>query len=129
MVTRLRMFSLESEEKEESHHETEKSHGLRQSESQNGVGEELLLKGGVAGIADDEGTEDASDTGTGSGDSDGGSSSTNELGSRVNVPGNSRSLDGTDWGSSNQRLLLGGRLSNKSTAHRSQVHLGAGSQL
>lgn len=80
---------LESEEKEESHHETEKSHGLRQGKSKNGIGEKLLLEGWVAGIADDEGTEDASNTGTGSSDSNGSSSSTNEFGSRVNVPGNS----------------------------------------
>lgn len=58
------LFYLESEEKEESHHETEKSHSLGQGETQNGVGEELLLQGWVAGITDDERSEDASNTGT-----------------------------------------------------------------
>lgn len=58
------LFYLESEEKEESHHETEKSHSLGQGETQNGVGEELLLQGWVAGITYDERSEDASNTGT-----------------------------------------------------------------
>lgn len=84
----LIFFHLESEEKEESHHETEKSHGLGQSETQNGIREQLLLEGRVAGIADDQRSEDASNTGTRSSYSDCGSSSTNELGSRVNVSGN-----------------------------------------
>ena len=90
MTFLLRLFEhLESEEEEESHHETEKTHGLRQGESQNGIGEKLLLEGRVTGITDDQRAEDAADTSSGSGDSDGGSASTNEFGSRVNVPGNS----------------------------------------
>lgn len=85
----LVFYHLECEEKEESHHETEESHGLGQGETQNGVREELLLQGWVAGIADDERAEDAADSGTRSSDSDGGSSSTDELGGRVNVSGHS----------------------------------------
>jgi len=78
-------INLEGEEKEESHHKTEESHGLGQSESQDSVGEQLLLQAGVPGISDDEGTEDGSDTGSRSGNSDGGGSGSDELGGGVNV--------------------------------------------
>merc|ERR1719193_2276944 len=67
---------LEGEEQQESHHKTEQSHGL---------GEELLLEGGVPGVADDQGAEHGANSGSGPGDSDGGSAGSNELGSRVNV--------------------------------------------
>ena len=76
---------LESEQEQKGHHQTEESHSLRQSKSQNGIGKELLLEGRVAGVSNDEGTKDRADTSSGSGDSNGGSSGTNELGSGVNV--------------------------------------------
>ena len=38
---------LEGEQEEEGHHQAEKSHGLRQSKSQDSVGEKLLLQRGV----------------------------------------------------------------------------------
>ena len=48
--------------------------------------EKLGLEGGVAGVSDDEGAEHSSDSSARSGDSDGSSSGTNELGGGVNVP-------------------------------------------
>lgn len=38
---------LHGEQDEERHHQTKETHGLRQSKSQDGVREELLLQGGV----------------------------------------------------------------------------------
>lgn len=38
---------LHGKQDEERHHQTEQTHSLRQSKSQDGIGEELLLQGGV----------------------------------------------------------------------------------
>lgn len=50
----LTSLSLEGKQQQESHHETEQTHSLRQGKSQNGIGEELLLKGWVTGITNDQ---------------------------------------------------------------------------
>lgn len=55
---------LESEEQQEGHHQTEQTHGLRQGESQDGVGEQLLLQRWVSCVTNDQRTEYCSDTGT-----------------------------------------------------------------
>merc|ERR1711892_1590941 len=64
---------LEGEKEEESHHETEKSHGFRQSKSKNSVREQLLLEGRIPGVSDDQRSEHRSN------------SSSNELSGRVNI--------------------------------------------
>lgn len=52
----------EGEEQQEGHHETEEAHGLRQGKSQDGIGEKLLLQRWVAGVANDQTAEHASNT-------------------------------------------------------------------
>lgn len=44
---------LEGKENHEAHGQAEKSHSLREGESQDGVREELLLERRVASVADD----------------------------------------------------------------------------
>ena len=61
--------------------------------TQNGIGEKLLLEGGVSGITDDQGAEHGSNTSSGSSDTDGGGSSSDELGGGVNVCPGSRCGD------------------------------------
>ena len=76
---------LEGEQDHEAHREAEETHGFRQGESQNGVGEQLTLERGVTGVADDQGAEHVSDTSSRSSDTDCGGSGTDVLGGRVNV--------------------------------------------
>jgi len=63
-VRRQKKDNLESEQEQESHHKTEKSHSFRQGETQDGIWEELLFEWWISGIADDEWTEYCSDTST-----------------------------------------------------------------
>merc|ERR1719327_1793789 len=83
----IRADNLESVQQHEGHHKTEKTHSLGQSESQNGVREELLLEGGVSGVANDEGTENGSDSCSRSSGSNSGGSSSDVLSGHVNVAG------------------------------------------
>merc|ERR1719150_2977597 len=90
--------NLEGEEEEESHHETEQSHGLGQSEPQDGVGEQLLFQAGVPGVSDDQRTEDGADTSSGPGNSHGGGAGSDELGGGVNVSVDGAGLETPDGG-------------------------------
>jgi len=91
------LFSLflHGEQDQESDHQTEETHSFRQGESQNGIGEQLLLQGRVPGISDDETAEDSSDSSSRSSHSHGGGSGTNELSSSVDVPAHSAGLETT----------------------------------
>lgn len=93
MVVVLCVCCLESEEQQEGHHQTEQTHGFRQGESQDSVGEQLLLQRWVSCVADDQGTEYCSDTGTRSSDTDGGGTSTDELRGRIDITGDLGSLE------------------------------------
>merc|ERR1712142_266740 len=80
--------NLEGKEDEESDHQTEETHSLREGKSENGVGEELLFQRWVSGITDDERTEHSSDTGSGASNTNGGGTSTNELSGGVDITSN-----------------------------------------
>lgn len=64
----------------EGNHQVEKTDGLDESETQNGVGEELATEGRVAGNTVEEGSEDETDTDTGTSQTDGGGTHTQVLG-------------------------------------------------
>jgi hypothetical protein len=64
----------------EGNHEIEKTDGLDEGETQNGVGEELAAEGGVAGNTVEEGSEDEADTDTSTGQTNGGGAHTQVLG-------------------------------------------------
>jgi hypothetical protein len=64
----------------EGNHQVEKTDGLDESETQNGVGEELTTEGRVAGNTVEESGEDKTDTDTSTGKTDGGGTHTQVLG-------------------------------------------------
>lgn len=64
----------------EGNHEIEKTDGLDESETKNGVREELATESGVAGNTVDEGSEDETDTDTSTSKTNGGRAHTNVLG-------------------------------------------------
>lgn len=63
-----------------SNHQVEQTHGLDESETQNGVGEELATESRVAGNTHEESGEDETDTDTGTTETDGSGTHTNVLG-------------------------------------------------
>jgi hypothetical protein len=64
----------------EGNHEVEKTDGLDESETENGVGEKLATESGVAGNTVQESGEDETDTDTGTSETNGGSTHTEVLG-------------------------------------------------
>lgn len=63
-----------------SNHQVEQTHGLDESETQNGVGEELATEGRVAGDTHEQSGEDETDTDTGTTETDGGGTHAQVLG-------------------------------------------------
>ena len=61
-------------------HQVEQTHGLDESETQNGVGEELATESRVAGDGHQQSGEDETDTDTGTTETDGGGTHTQVLG-------------------------------------------------
>lgn len=105
---------LHCKQDKESNHQTKQSHGFRQGKSQDGIGEQLLLQRWVPSIADNETAEHSPNSSPGSSYSDCGSSSSDELGSGVNVPADSAGLEapqcdlgeGALWHHSNTALCF-----------------------
>lgn len=64
----------------EGNHEIEKTNGLDESETQNGVGEELATESRVTGNTVQESSENKTDTDTSTGKTDGGGTHTQVLG-------------------------------------------------
>lgn len=64
----------------EGNHEVEKTNGFDESETQNGVREQLASESRVAGNTVQEGSEDKTDTDTSTGKTDGGGTHTQVLG-------------------------------------------------
>lgn len=60
----INVINLESEQQQESHHKTEKSHSFGQGETQDGIWEQLLFEWWISGVANDERPEYCSDTST-----------------------------------------------------------------
>jgi hypothetical protein len=76
----------------EGNHEVEKTNGFDESETQNGVREELATEGRVAGNAVQECSEDETDTDTGTSETNGGRAHTNVLGDLDHGLGNLRGV-------------------------------------
>jgi len=93
-VTFRPLVDLESKEQQEGHHKTEEAHGLRKSETENSIWEELLLETGIPCVSDNEGSEHRSDSSSWSGNADGGSAGSDEFGSTVDITGYS---GGVQW--------------------------------
>jgi hypothetical protein len=70
---------LRDVEEQERHHEREKAGGLSESETQDGVLEELTPEGGVAGDTLNEATENRADTDTGTSETNGSETGTLDL--------------------------------------------------
>ena len=140
---------LQSKEDQESDHQTEETHSFGKGETQNGVWEKLTLEGWVTGITDDQWAEHCSDTwkillvialvhgkvsrklilvglltSTRSSNTDGGGTSTNELGGSINIS----VLDGDREWAKNILLKNNSKYWNYIFENRNLPDSGAGSK-
>lgn len=79
----------------EGNHEIEKTDGLDESETENGIGEKLATESGVAGNTVQEGSEDETDTNTGTSQTNGGGTHTKVLGNLDHGLGDLRAVGAT----------------------------------
>lgn len=123
----------------EGNHEVEKTNGFDESETQNGVREELATEGRVAGNTVEESSEDETDTDTGTSQTNGGRAHTNVLGDldhslgdlrRVGTALNSEGLAGGGIDDGRHLLALDGlegrRLGGGCTAMEKKTSLDRG---
>jgi hypothetical protein len=93
----------------EGNHEIEKTDGLDESETKNGIGEKLSSEGGVAGNTVDESSEDETDTDTSTSKTDGSGTHTQVLGDLNHglgdLGGVSSALDGESVAGDSLELL------------------------
>lgn len=98
----------------EGNHEVEKTNGLDEGETQNGVGEQLATEGGVTGDTVQESGEDETDTDTSTSQTDGGGTHTQVLGDlnqgvgHLGAVGAGLLLEGRAGGGVDDALALGG---------------------
>lgn len=108
----------------EGNHQIEKTNGLDESETQNGVREELASEGGVAGNTVDEGSKDETDTDTSTGKTDGGGTHTQVLRdlnhglSNLGGVGTALDLEGVAAGGLEKSLALHGLEGSGSALNR-----------
>lgn len=95
----------------EGNHEVEETNGLDEGETKNGVREELATEGRVAGNGVEEGSEDETNTDTGTSQTDGGGTHTKVLGDLDHGLGDLRGVGaaGADLGEG----LAGGRVDDR----------------
>lgn len=91
----MQRTTLRNVEKQEGHHESEKTSSFSEGETQNGVLEELTPERWVAGDTLDEGTENGTDTNTSTSETDSGDTSTLDLGGGNHGGGRRLSNDAT----------------------------------
>ena len=82
---RICTFPLEGKQHQKGHHQRKQAHRLGQGKAQDGVGENLLLQGGIPCVSYDKRTEHCSNAQAGSSNADRCQAGSNEFGRRVYI--------------------------------------------